>query len=60
MNSLIIKGAPLIDGTGRSPMQNGAVRIEGDRNFLDGVCKKTVESGKLWGPQLELQKRWVS
>ena len=141
MNSLIIKGALLIDGTGHPPIQNGAVRIEddriasvgpekeigspaglpvidcqdqvlipglidchnhismdptqenwparlndsdaeqtlravknlaadlkagvttvrslGDRNFLDVVCKKAVESGKLLGPRLVVATRGI-
>ena len=30
MNFIVIKWTLLIDGTGRSPIQNGAVRIKGD------------------------------
>jgi len=40
MNQLIIKGGLLIDGTGRSPMGNGVVRIEGDRIAAVGQEKE--------------------
>jgi imidazolonepropionase-like amidohydrolase len=40
MNLLIVKGALLIDGTGRPPVENGAVRIEGDRIAAMGPEKE--------------------
>ena len=40
MNSLIVKGALLIDGTGKPSIQNGAVRIEGDRISAVGPEKE--------------------
>jgi imidazolonepropionase-like amidohydrolase len=40
MNSLIVKGALLIDGTGKPPIQKGAVRIEGDRIAAVGPEKE--------------------
>lgn len=40
MNQLIIKGAWLIDGTGRPPIEKGVVRIEGDRIVAVGQEKE--------------------
>jgi imidazolonepropionase-like amidohydrolase len=40
MNSFIVKGAWLIDGTGRPPVENGAVRIEGERIAAVGTEKE--------------------
>ena len=40
MNSFIVKGAWLIDGTGRLPIENGAVRIEGERIAAVGPAKE--------------------
>ena len=40
MNSFIVKGALLIDGTGRLPIENGAVRIEGERIAAVGPEKE--------------------
>jgi len=40
MNSLIVKGALLIDGTARPPIQKGCLRIEGDRIAAVGLEKE--------------------
>lgn len=39
MNQVVIKGAWLIDGTGRPPIEKGAVRIQGDRIVAVGAEK---------------------
>jgi imidazolonepropionase-like amidohydrolase len=40
MDPLIVKGSLLIDGTGRSPVEKGAVRVEGDRITAVGPEKE--------------------
>ena len=46
MNSLIVKGSLLIDGTGRPPLAKGAVRIQGDRIVAVGTQKEiTPQAG---------------
>jgi len=40
MNQLVVKGSLLIDGTGRPPVEKGAVRIEGDRIAAVGLEKE--------------------
>src|SRR5512139_3639405 len=49
VEQLIVRGSLLVDGTGRAPVRNGAVRIQGDRIVSAGEER---EIGPLSGARI--------